>query len=788
MKHIQLFTLLFICFCSSTVTFGQDKHTISGYVKDAKNGESLIGVSIYVKEIGTGAVSNDYGFYAITLSKGTYTLIYNYIGFKRIEKNVILGSEDIKQNIELTDDTRELQEVVISTRRADENVKNIEMSVNKVEMKTIRQMPALLGEVDLVRSIQLLPGVTSVGEGASGFNVRGGNIDQNLVLLDEAPVYNSSHLFGFFSVFNPDAIKDVKLIKGGIPAQYGGRISSILDVRMKEGNSKKREINGGVGTIFSRLSYEQPFAKSRGSFIVAARRSYIDVLAKPFLKGDLAGSSFYYYDLTAKANYKINDKNTVFMSGYFGRDVFGADFGFEWGNGTATARWNHVFSNKLFMNATVFYSNYDYGIESDRNNTRKSGDKFKWNSNIKSWSAKPDFTYYLTPNNTLTFGGQFIHYDTQPGSATAISGGESRNISLEKRYADESSGYVGNDQKVSNRLSLQYGLRYSLFRNLGPGEAYEFQEIQKGSRKMPTKTQKFNAGVINQYNNWEPRFSAKIEVSPSIAVKLSYNRTAQYLHLLSNTAASSPLDVWTLSSKIIKPQLSDQIAIGWFQNFKDNTYEFSLETYYKDLQNQIDYVPSSDLLLNKYLEGDLLFGNGRAYGAELYLKKSKGKLTGWASYTLARTERKIDGVNNFDWFPARFDKTHNLSVVALYQLNKRWNLSANFAFNTGTPATFPTNRFEWNGWVLPQNVNDSRNAARIPSYHRLDLGATLKGKKPLFGKGQTEWVFSIYNVYNRRNPFSVFVRQNETNPRLTEAVRYSIIGSFIPAVTYNFKF
>jgi CarboxypepD_reg-like domain/TonB-dependent Receptor Plug Domain len=787
MKRTQFFILLFISFCFSQ-TFAQDKRTISGYVKDAKNGESLIGVSVYVKEIKSGAVSNDYGFYAITLSQGSYTLIYNYIGFKRVEKIVILGNEDIKQNIELTDDSRELQEVIVSTRRADENVKNIEMSVNKVEMKTIRQMPALLGEVDLVRSIQLLPGVTSVGEGASGFNVRGGNIDQNLVLLDEAPVYNSSHLFGFFSVFNPDAIKDVKLIKGGIPAQYGGRISSILDVRMKEGNSKKREINGGIGTIFSRLSYEQPFAKSRGSFIVAARRSYIDVLAKPFLKGDLAGSRFYYYDLTAKANYKINDKNTVFLSGYFGRDVFGADFGFEWGNGTATARWNHVFSNKLFMNATVFYSNYDYGIESDRNNTRQSGDKFKWNSNIKSWSAKPDFTYYLTPNNTLSFGGQFINYDTQPGSATAISSGESRNISLAKRYADESSVYVGNDQKISNRLSLQYGIRYSMFRNLGPGEAYEFQEIQKGIRQVPIKTLKFDSGVINQYNNWEPRFSAKVEVTQSASLKLSYNRTAQYIHLLSNTAASSPLDVWTLSSKIIKPLISDQIALGWFQNFKDNAYEFSLETYYKDLQNQIDYVPSSDLLLNKYLEGDLLFGDGRAYGAEFYLKKSKGKLTGWASYTLAHTERKINGVNNFEWFPARFDKTHNLSVVALYELNKRWSFSANFAFNTGTPATFPTNRFEWNGWVIPQNVNDSRNAARIPSYHRLDLGATLKGKKPLFKVGQTEWVFSVYNVYNRRNPFSVFVRQNETNSRLTEAVRYSIIGSIVPAVTYNFKF
>ena len=779
--------LVLLCFLSFVEVSGQDKKTVSGYIKDASNGESLIGVSVYVREIGNGTVTNDYGYYALNLPIGTYTLVFNYIGYQKIEKKVELNA-DLKLNIELKDESVKLQEVVVKTTKEDENIKNIEMSVNKVEMKTIRQMPALLGEVDLVRSIQLLPGVTSVGEGASGFNVRGGNIDQNLVLLDEAPVYNSSHLFGFFSVFNPDAIKDVKLVKGGIPAQYGGRISSILDVRLKEGNAKTREINGGVGTIFSRLSYEQPFAKGKGSFIIAGRRSYIDVLAKPFLNGDLKNSRFYFYDLTAKANYRIDDKNTVYASGYFGRDVFGADFGFDWGNQTATVRWNHVFNNKLFLNVSSFYSNYDYGLDSDRNNTNESGDRFKWNSNIQTWSVKPDFTYYLTPNNTITFGGQYLHYNSKPGSATAISSGESRNISLDSRYADESALYIGNDQKVTDWLSFQYGIRYSYFRNLGPGTSYEFQEIVKGERKYPISEQKYEAGVINHHDNWEPRFSAKIELSPSTSLKASYNRTAQYLHLLSNTAASSPLDVWTLSSKIIKPQIADQVALGWFQNFQDNTYETSIEVYYKDLQNQIDYVRNSDLLLNQYLEGDLLFGNGRAYGAEFYVKKNRGKLTGWLSYTLARTERKVEGINNNDWFPARFDKTHNLSLVSLYQLNDRWSFSANFAFNTGTPATFPTNRFEWGGWALPQNVNDSRNAARIPSYHRLDIGATLKSKKKLFGKGQGEWVFSVYNAYNRRNPFSVYVQQNEDNNLQTEAIRYSIIGTVVPAVTYNFKF
>ena len=774
---------------ASSVAMAQEKRTISGYVRDAANGESLIGVSVYVREIGSGAVTNDYGFYSLSLNKGTYTLVFNYLGYEKTEKKITLDELDQKFNLELKDETQKLKEVVITTRKEDENVRSIEMSVNKVEMKTIRKMPALLGEVDLIRSIQLLPGVSTVGEGASGFNVRGGNVDQNLILLDEAPVYNSSHLFGFFSVFNPDAVKDVKLIKGGIPAQYGGRLSSILDVRLKEGNAKKPELNGGIGTIFSRLTYERPFAKGRGSFIVAGRRSYIDVLAKPFLSGDLKGARFNFYDLTAKANYRLNDKNTFFMSGYFGRDVFGGDFGFQWGNATGTARWNHVFNSKLFMNLTAYVSNYTYALESDRNNKRASRDKFQWQSKINSWSVKPDFSYYLTPNNLVTFGGQYINYDSQPGAATAISSGETRNISLEPRYADESALYLANDQKISERFSLQYGLRYSYFRSLGPGEAFDFQEIQKGERQFPLLPSKtYGNETISTYGNFEPRLSAKFEFSPSSSIKASYNRMTQYLHLLSNTAASSPLDVWTLSSKNIKPQIADQVALGYFQNFKENAYEASLEVYYKDLQNQIDYVRNSDLLLNKYLEGDLLFGGGRAYGAELYVKKNKGKITGWVSYTLSRTERKIAGLNGEQWFPARFDKTHNLSAVALYERNEKWSFSANFAFASGTPATFPTNRFEWNGWAVKHNYEDARNNFRIPSYHRLDFAAILKPKKKLFKKGQSEWVFSVYNAYNRRNAFSVYFQQNEDAPLTTEAIRYSVIGSFVPAVTYNFKF
>ncbi|MCY7353205.1 MAG: TonB-dependent receptor [Cytophagaceae bacterium] len=764
---------------------------MSGYVKDAADGEGLIGVSVYVRERGTGTVTNSYGFYSLTLPSGTYTLVFTFVSYEKVTRRIELTSTDVKLDLELREEGRQLQEVVVKSRREDDNVRSVEMSVNRVDMKTIRAMPALLGEVDLVRSIQLLPGVSTVGEGASGFNVRGGDISQNLVLLDEAPVYNSSHLFGFFSVFNPDAVKDVKLIKGGIPANYGGRISSILDVRMKEGNSKQAELNAGVGAIFSRLAYERPLFKGKGSFIVAARRSYIDVLAKPFLSGDLKGSKFYFYDLTAKANYRIDDKNTVFVSGYFGRDVFGSEeFGFDWGNGTVSGRWNHVFSNKLFLNLTSYYSNYKYGLGTKQSDPNAK-DKFEWNSKIMSWSIKPDFTYFLTPENQISFGGQYINYDSQPGSAMARSNGESRNISLESRYGDESALYISNEQKIGSRLTLQYGLRYSMYRVLGPGQIYAYETIIPGERKAPDfpGTTYKSGEVIKQYGNWEPRFSANLGVSSAASIKVSYNRTTQYLHLLSNTAASSPLDVWTLSSKNIKPQIADQVALGWFQNFQDNAFEFSVETYYKDLANQIDYVRNSDLLLNPFVEGDLLTGKGRAYGAEFYLKKAKGRLTGWVSYTLARTERLVDGINDNRWFPARFDKTHNLSTVALYDLGNKWSVSANFAFGSGTPATYPTNRFEWNGWALPNNYYNARNNNRIPAYHRLDLSATKRVNHGPFSKrGSAEWVFSVYNAYNRRNPFSVYVRQNGDDSRLTEAVRYAVFGSIVPAVTYNFKF
>ncbi|MFD1145086.1 carboxypeptidase-like regulatory domain-containing protein [Larkinella insperata] len=779
--------------------------TVSGYIKDAANGEGLIGVSVFVKETETGITTNSYGFYSLTLPAGTYTLTYTYVGFARETRTVDLTGENVRLNIELQEEGRDLQEVTVSTRREDDNVKSVAMSVNTVEMKTIQKMPALLGEVDVIRSIQLLPGVSTVGEGATGFNVRGGNVDQNLVLLDEAPVYNSSHLFGFFSVFNPDAVKDVKLVKGGIPALYGGRVSSILDVRMKEGNSKRTTVSGGIGLIFSRLTLEQPLFKdkngqARGSFIIAGRRSYADVLAKPFLTGDLKGSRFFFYDLTAKANYRINDKNTIYASGYLGRDVFGADFGFNWGNTTTSLRWNHVFSDKLFLNTTAFYSNYDYLLDSDLKRTNQK-DFFNWKSGIVNYSLKPDFTLFLK-NNTLTFGGQAIIYDFRPGEANAASGGEVRSFGLESKYALESALYIGNEQQVSRRLQLQYGLRYSLYNYLGPGEAYEFQtNVPAGQRRFPVSTTRYDRNeVIQTYGNWEPRFSAKYELNDISSLKVSYNRLAQYLHLVSNTTASTPLDVWTPSTNNIKPQIADQIAGGYFRNFGQTGTEFeaSVELYYKWLQNQVDYIDGAELLLNKYLEGDLLNGKGRAYGAEFYLKKNRGDLTGWISYTLAKTERFVDGINNNRWFPTRFDKRHTLNAVALYDLNKRWSFSASFAFATGTPGTFPTNGYLFQN-VLVGIVN-GRNNYRIPPYHRIDLSATLYNrKKRPDQKWESNWVFSVYNAYGRKNPFSVFFRQAEEKRTVmlngepaqipvAEAVRYSVFATLIPSATYNFKF
>lgn len=787
----RIFLVLLIIFSGTLFLHAQEKFSLSGYISDGENGETLIGATVYIPSLKQGVTSNEYGFYSITLPSDTYNVEYSYLGFETIKRTIVL-QENKTLSIELGGSAQQLEEVVVSSKAENGNISDLQMSSNSMDMSTLKKLPAFLGEVEVLRSIQLLPGVSTVGEGATGFNVRGGSIDQNLVLLDEAPVYNSAHLFGFFSVFNPDAVKDVELFKGGIPARYGGRLSSILDVHMKDGNNKKLNVNGGVGLIFSRLSVEAPIVKNKASFIVAARRSYIDVLSKPFLNDDLGETTLNFYDLTLKSNYRLNENNQLFLSGYFGRDNFGFgdDAGFSWGNQTASLRWNHIFSNKLFVNTTLYYSNYEYNI----NFGDTAEDVFDWSAQIINTSIKPRFTYYLTPNNILRFGGQGIRYEFQPANAFITSDGETLDISLDKKHALESSLYIENEQSLGDRWQFNYGLRWSYFNLIGKGSAYTFGDAPLNTQRPLTGIETFKDGEsIQSYSNLEPRAAIKYQLSPDKSIKASYNRTAQYIHLLSNTVASTPVDIWLPSTNNIAPQMADQYAIGYFNNFKDNTYETSVEFYYKEMDHQIDYVDGADLLLNEYVEGQILEGNGRAYGMELSVKKNKGDLTGWVSYTLGRSERQVEGINNDNWYPNRFDQTHNLSITSFYELNKRWSVSAVFVFNTGTPATFPTSRFTQAGYTIPHNTGGGRNNVRIPSYHRLDLSATLEGKHNEERRWQSNWVFSIYNVYNRRNPFSIYFQQDANRTpvgqaQTTDAVRFSVIGNFIPSVSYNFKF
>lgn len=787
MNNKVLFYFLAFILCLTGIS--QEKFTISGYIKDSKNGEVIIGATISKKGTGIGVATNEYGFFALNLPKGTHTIVIQTIGYAT--QNLTINLEkNTKLNVELTEEGKQLDEVVITGEADDKNIKSIEMSTAKLDIKQINKIPALLGEVDVVRSIQLLPGVTTVGEGASGFNVRGGNVDQNLILLDEAPVYNSSHLFGFFSVFNPDAVKDVKLIKGGVPAQFGGRVSSILDIRMKEGNSKKYTVNGGIGTIFSRLSIEGPIKKDKASFIVAGRRSYLDALIKPFLKesSPLKGVVFNFYDLTAKLNYRINDKNTVFASGYFGRDQFGASvFKFNWGNSTATVRWNHIFNNKLFMNLSTFYSNYDYYLEFKMPANNQS---FKWSSNIVNYCFKPDFSWYVNTKNTVRFGTQVLFYDFLPYKAVGQfqEGAEEKFISP-KRYGAEYSAYISNEHKVKPRLTLEYGLRVSAFSFLGKGTAFTFRDtIPNTEKPLNDSVQYGPREIIQNYVNPEPRFAMNYVVNQYSSIKASYNRMAQYLQLISNTAASTPLDVYTMATNNLKPLLADQVSVGYFRNLKENMYETSVEIYYKYLQNQLDYIDNASLFINPTVENQLLQGLGRAYGAEFFFKKTKGKLNGWISYTLSRTERLVRGISNDNWFVSRYDRTHVLNTVANYDLTKHWSLSANFVFLSGTPSTFPNTKLEIQDMSIPYNTTGERNNYRVTPYHRLDLGATFNFRKNEFRKYKQTLVFSVYNVYNRRNAYSIYFRPNATNANINEAVRFSVIGSFVPAVTYNFSF
>jgi hypothetical protein len=783
-------TLQLIVFLFSFSFIQAQDYTISGYVRDIENGETLIGSFVFLSESGASTVTNEYGFYSITVKGGTYTLNGTYLGYINNIQSINLD-QNRTINLDMNPDANTLDEVVVVAEEVDRNVRSLEMSVNKLDIKTLQKLPTLLGETEILRGIQLLPGVTSVGEGAAGFNVRGGSIDQNLVLLDEAPVYNSSHLFGFFSVFNPDAVKDVKLYKGGIPARFGGRLSSILDVRMKEGNNKQLQVNGGVGTIFSRLSVEAPIVKDKSSFIIAGRRSYIDILAAPFLDEDAGNTALNFYDLTLKTNYKFNDKDQIFLSGYFGRDnfSFGPSAGFSWGNQTGTLRWNHIFGERLFANITTYFSNFDYQI----NFGNTDEDSFDWSANIKNYSIKPEFSWFIKPQNILRFGGQTIYYIFEPANAISISNDISTDISTSEQFSLESNIFIENEVTLFDKLQVNYGLRLSHFAYVGGRNVYSFGDVPRGELRPLTNITVAEKGeVIEDYMNLEPRFSLKVDLGKKSSFKASYNRTAQYIHLLSNTTASTPVDIWTPATNNIKPAMADQVAVGYFRNFKENLYEFSGELYYKKMDNLIDYIDGADLILNEFVEGQILEGEGRAYGAELMVKKTKGKFSGWISYTLARSERLVDGINNNEWYPSRFDQTHNLSITTFYELTDRLTFSANFVYNTGTPTTFANSGYYQQGYFVPNNDNNVRNNVRIPDYHRLDFALTVD-PKPGKRKWKGQWVFGIYNIYSKRNPFSIYFRQSPERAAIgeainTEAIRLSIIGNFIPSISYNFTF
>jgi len=749
---------------------------ISGYIKDSKNGEVLVGATILVKELGKGSSTNIYGFYSLSLKPGNYTLIYSFVGYNSVEK-VITLKENITINVELELESQVLQEVVVSREKPNSNIVKPEMSVARLEMKSIQRIPVLFGEVDVLKAIQLLPGVQTTVEGSSGFSVRGGASDQNLVLLDEATVYNGSHFMGFFSVFNNDAIKDVKLYKGDIPASSGGRLSSLLDVRMKDGNSKQYELNGGIGLISSRLTVEGPILNDKTSFIVSGRRTYFDVFF-PLFK-EAKDSRLYFYDLTMKVNHTFNENNRIYLSGYFGRDVMGAlKMEFGYGNQTLTLRWNHLFGKKLFLNTTAIYSSYKYNLKSEF----EEASSFKWDAKMIDYSIKFGFNYYLNPNNSIQFGEQTIYHSIDPGYARGVGSQTAMNkIQMPMNYALEHGIYALNEQRIGSKISLNYGLRLSIFQNIGIATLYKYN-----SNYEAIDTLKYKSGdVFNTYMNLEPRLSMTYAFNQSNSIKASYSHTVQYIQQASNSMGGTPLDIWFFSSPNVKPQRSDQYALGYFRNFLGNTIETSAEVYYKKIDNVIDFCEFSETLLNEKLEGDLRIGKGRAYGLELYAKINRPKFGGWVSYTYSRAFRTIADINNGKEYRAPYDKPNNINIVLNYELTKRLSLSANWIYATGQPITAPVGRLPVDGNLIPKY--SKRNALRYPDYHRLDIALIVKQKKNTSRKWQGEWNFSLYNAYGRKNAWVINFQQDKMNPDITYAEK-TYLFTFVPSVTYNFKF
>ncbi|MGQ8337076.1 TonB-dependent receptor [Sunxiuqinia sp. A32] len=782
---LMFFFATLVASAQMSVPIGTPLVTLSGHIKDKASGEALIGATCYIPEKVTGVISNSYGFYSISVPKGTYKVSFSFIGCEEQEHLIDL-TENKELTVYLAEDTKQIEEIIVTGEQKDRNVESVEMSMEKVPVKMLKKLPTFMGEVDVLKSITLLPGIQSGGEGNSGLYVRGGGPDENLLILDEAPVYNASHLMGFFSVFNSDAIKDIQVYKGGIPAEYGGKASSVIDIRMKDGNSRDFNVDAGIGNISSRLTLEGPIIKDKWSYIISGRRTYADVLGRLVGIEEVKENKLYFYDLNLKTNIQLGDKDRIYISGYGGDDQFelGESIYMRWGNLTGTARWNHIFNGKLFSNTSVIYSKYDYNLGVPGT----GAEQFDWSSEINDINLKEDITWFLNSKNTINFGLNVIYHHFEPGNISANENSFYSDLNLTNYNAMENAFYASNEQSIGSRLILKYGFRLSYFQQIGVGKVREYLNPEAPDKDEVVGEQSYEKGekIGDPYVNFEPRISMKYTLDDASSLKASYNRMVQNLHLISNTSSPTPLDVWLPTSKYIKPLIADQVALGYFRNFKNNAFETSAEIYYKDMKNVLDYKDGAELFLNEDIETELLHGDGYSYGLELMAKKLEGRVTGWASYTLARTMRKIPGINDGKAYPSTYDRTHDISLVVNYELNKRITLSSNWVYATGNPATYPVAKYDVQGNTV--FFYSDRNSYRIPDYHRLDFSLTYNSKKNETRKVKRTLNISLYNVYARRNAYSVSFKQNEDNSMITEATRLSIIGSIIPSITYNFNF
>lgn len=783
---LRFWCVLFLGVIGFTAS-AQEKFSLNGYIRDSLTGETLIGANLSIKGVGRGVSSNSYGFYSITLEKGQYTLICSFAGYQ--SKTFVWNFDaNLQQDIKLLPSSAVLNDVTVVGRRRDNNVKTAQMGKFDLSINTAKSLPAFLGEVDILKTLQLLPGVRNAGEGNAGFYVRGGGPDQNLIMLDDAVVYNTGHLFGFFSVFNSDAVKNVSLIKGGMPAQYGGRLSSVIDVSMKDGNNQKTEVDAGIGLISSRFAIQGPLKKNKASYMISARRTYVDALVKPFIKpsNQFYGSGYYFYDLNAKFNWQLGSKDKLFVSGYFGRDKFNFNnaqrsFSTEvpWGNATATVRWNHVFNKKLFSNLSLVYNDYNFAFSGAQNDF-----VFQLKSGIRDLNAKYDVDYFITPEHKLKFGAQYTYHTFLPNILNANQGDTLfAPQNANKKYAHEYAVYIQDDWEISSKLKLNYGVRYSQFVQTGPYTSYT-TDIN-GNRIDSTI---YGRGQrVKSYGGLEPRATLRYTIDETQSLKAAVTRNIQYIHLVTNAGTTLPTDLWVPSTALVRPQTGWQYAAGYFRNFKEGMFETSLEAYYKTMENQIEYREGYTPSL-KDPETEFVFGRGWSYGAELLVNKVKGRLTGWIGYTLSWTWRQFPDLNDGLKYPSRYDRRHDLSVVGTYELNDRWKLSSVFIYGTGNAVTMPE-RFYFVGGVLTQEYSRI-NAYRLKSYHRLDFSATYTPKHNAKRKSKDNWIFSIYNVYSRLNPYFVYFDQTGSlaNGDLKVVPLQVSLFPFIPSVTWNLKF